>query len=66
MTNAQQKALIENNTIRAYNLATQITNQYDYVSFQDAWQDAKELNYSREVFEAAYEIAEEIWENKED
>jgi len=29
------------------------------------WKDAKELHFSREIFEAAYQEAENIWENQE-
>ncbi len=59
------KNLSKNDKIRAARLADQITKHYDYISFADAWQDAKELHFSREVFEAAYEEAENIWENQE-
>ncbi len=58
------KNLSEFDIIRAKSLANDITNHYDYISFADAWKDAKELHYSRDVFEAAYTEAENIWENK--
>jgi hypothetical protein len=58
------KNLSKNDKIRAYDLADQITKAYDYIDFSDAWQDAK-LFTTMEIFEAAYEEAENIWSNQE-
>ena len=37
---------------------------YDYIDFSDAWQDAKRFT-TMEIFTAAYQEAENIWENQE-
>ena len=50
--------------IKAYDLAIDITNTYDYIDFSDAWQDAKRFT-TMKIFEAAYQEAEKIWENQE-
>ena len=57
------KNLSKNDKIRAYNLADQITKAYDYIGFLDAWEDAKHFT-TMEIFTAAYEEAENIWENQ--
>lgn len=58
------KNLSKNDKIRAYDLADQITKAYDYIDFSDAWQDAKRFT-TMKIFTAAYQEAENIWENKE-
>jgi hypothetical protein len=58
------KYLSKNDKIKAYDIADQITKAYDYIDFSDAWQDAK-LFTTMEIFEAAYEEAENIWSNQE-
>ena len=58
------KNLSEFDRIRAYDLAIDITNTYDYIGFLDAWEDAKHFT-TMEIFTAAYQEAENIWENQE-
>jgi len=58
------KNLNEKDRIKAYDLAIDITNAYDYIDFSDAWQDAKHFT-TMEIFTAAYQEAENIWENQE-
>jgi len=58
------KHLSEFDRIKAYDLADQLTKAYDYIEFFDAWEDAKHFS-TIEVFTAAYEEAENIWESQE-
>ncbi len=58
------KHLSEFDRIRAYDIAGQLTKAYDYIGFLDAWEDAKHFT-TIEIFEAAYEEAQNIWENQE-